>query len=78
MLLQWGTVLATQNAYSTIYFPQAFSTENVAVTISGGIRAGVNDAQQNPIGVTSVSSTTFSAYQAENTTTTAWWIAIGF
>jgi len=78
MLLQWGTVLATQNSFSTIYFPQAFSTENVAVTISGGIRAGVNDSQQNPIGVTSVSSTTFSAYQAENTTTTAWWIAIGF
>lgn len=78
MLLQWGTIPATQNSYSTIYFPQAFSTSAVSVTVSGGIRAGVNDAQQNPLGVTEVASSYFSAYQAENVTTTAWWMAMGF
>jgi len=78
MLLQWGTIPANQNSYSTVYFPQAFSTGSVSVTVSGGVRAGDNDAQQNPLTVTSVSSSAFSAYQTENVFVTAWWMAMGF
>jgi hypothetical protein len=78
MLLQWGTMPSQQNSYAIVYFPQAFSTTNVAVTVSGGVRDGVTTAGENPTTVIAVGPAYFQTYTTENVNTTAWWIAMGF
>lgn len=77
MLLQWGTIPANQDSYSTLYFPQAFTTSDVAVTCSGGVKIS-SGGGENPATVTSVSSTSFQIWTTENVNTTAWWVAMGF
>jgi hypothetical protein len=78
MLLQWGSMPAQQDQYATVVFPQAFSTINVAVTVSGGVKDGNNDAKENPTTVIAVGSSFFQTYTTENVNITAWWIAMGF
>jgi hypothetical protein len=78
MLLQWGSMPSQQDQYATVYFPQTFSTVNVAVTVSGGVKDGNNDAKENPTTVIAVGTSYFQTYTTENVSTTAWWIAMGF
>ena len=78
MLLQWGTMPSRQDSYGTVYFPQAFSTTNVAVTVSGGVTVGDIDDRENPTTVIAVGSTFFQTWTTENVNTIAWWIAMGF
>lgn len=78
MLLQWGTMPSQQDSYATVYFPQAFSTTNVAVTVSGGVTSGDIDDRENPTTVVAVGSSFFQTWTTENVNTTAWWIAMGF
>lgn len=78
MLLQWGTIPARQDSYTTLYFPQAFATNNVAVTCSGGIKVGNTGAGENGTTVYEVRSTYFKTWTTENVQTTAWWVAMGF
>ena len=78
MLLQWGTMPSKQDQYASVYFPQTFDTINVAVTVSGGVKDGNNDAKENPTTVIAVGSSYFQTYTTENVNTTAWWIAMGF
>ena len=78
MLLQWGTMPSQQDSYGTVYFPQAFSTTNVSVVVSGGVKYPNNSASENPTTVISVGSSYFQTWTTENVNTTAWWIAMGF
>lgn len=77
MLLQWGTMPSQQDSYGTVYFPQAFSTTNVSVVVSGGVRIATG-AGENPTTVVAVASSYFQTWTTENVNTTAWWIAMGF
>lgn len=78
LLLQWGTIPAQQDNKVTLYFPQAFTTADVAVTVSGGVKDGSGTASQNPTTVVAVGSTYFQTWTTEDVNITAWWIAIGY
>ena len=78
MLLQWGSMPSQQDTTGYVYFPQAFTTSDVAVTCSGGVKDGNNGAGENPTTVTVVTQTYFRTWTTENVNTTAWWIAMGF
>jgi len=78
MLLQWGSMPSKQDSYGIVYFPQVFSTINVAVTVSGGVKVGDNSASENSTTVITVGSSYFQTWTTENVNTTAWWIAMGF
>ena len=78
MLLQWGTMPSQQDSTATVFFPQAFSTTNVSVVVSGGVKNGNNSAGENPTTVVAVASSYFQTWTTENVNTTAWWIAMGF
>jgi hypothetical protein len=78
MLLQWGTAAIRQDSTTTVIFPTAFATNQVAAVVSGGVRNNNTGAGENPATVTSVTSTFFTFWQTENVTTTGWWMAMGF
>lgn len=79
IIIQWGTLPISQDSYSTLYFPQAFTSgTQPAVTVSGGVRAGQTGAGENPATVTTVTTSYFQVWQTENTSGTAWWIAVGY
>lgn len=78
MLLQWGTLPAQQDSTATVFFPQTFSTTNVSVVVSGGVKNNNNGAGENPTTVVAVAPSYFQTWTTENVNTTAWWIAMGF
>lgn len=74
LIVQWGSVSAAANAFTTITYPKALTTW--AVPVASSARTTSN-AQDNFAGVVDTTTTTFRVYSANDVALACFWIAVG-
>lgn len=73
--IAWGTFNATANSNTVVTYSSAFPTASFPVC-SGAIGSG--SSQDNVPAVIAAATANFTAYNAENSTTATWYIAVGY
>lgn len=76
LILQWGRLTASANAYSTASFPITFPN-NCYVAFGSGVTGGGPNSQDNGPGVTSITNSQVQVYSADDTSCTFYYAAIG-
>lgn len=73
----WGTFTSGPNAYAAISYHTAFPNSSFVVT-DGGLGAGDGSPTENTAFVTTASASGFQVWDSQNSTSSHWYIAVGY